>query len=121
MDTTHALAFLDIGPLAEAHTLVIPKSHYARLDEVPVAELSQLIALLPGLAKAVLDVTAAQGYNILQNNGRVAGQVVDHVHFHIIPRVSDDGLGYRWAPKQYEHGRAEELHEQLIRALKSTA
>ncbi len=121
MDTRHALAFLDIGPLAEAHTLLIPKAHYARLHEVPEQELSQLTGLLPTLARAVMQVTGSQDYNILQNNGRVAGQAVDHVHFHIIPRVVDDGLGYRWTPQQYEQGRAEELHNQMLRALRPTA
>lgn len=120
MDTPHALAFLDIGPLAESHLLVIPKNHYARLDEMPEQEAGELAKLLPGLSRAVCAVSGAGGYNILQNNGQVAGQVVQHVHFHIIPRVEGDELGYRWLPQEYSTGRAEQIRNQLLQALKST-
>ena len=119
LETESALAFLDIGPLAEAHLLVIPKCHYARLDEIPEQEVRDLTALLPRLARAVVKVTAAEGYNILQNNGQVAGQAVEHVHFHIIPRKEGDGLGYRWPAKDYEPGRADEIHSRLLQALKA--
>ncbi len=120
LETQVTLAFMDVGPLAEAHLLVIPKRHYVRLDEMPEEEVRDLTALLPRLARVVLKVTDAAGYNILQNNGRVAGQAVDHVHFHVIPRKESDGLGYRWPAKKYEGGRAEEIHGQLLQALKAS-
>ena len=120
VDTPHARAFLDIGPLAESHLLVIPKHHYARLDEMPEQEVSELAKLLPRLSRAVRTVSGADGYNILQNNGQVAGQVVQHVHFHIIPRVAGDELGYRWLPQEYSPGRAEQVQNQILQALKST-
>jgi len=87
------LAFLDIGPLAEGHTLVIPKGHFVRLEEMPDELLARIAPVFPRLARAVLRVTGADAYNILQNNGRPAGQEVMHVHFHIIPRQPADGLG----------------------------
>lgn len=117
LDTKSALAFMDIGPLAEAHLLLIPKRHYVTLDQMPEDEVRDLTALLPRLAKIVVEVTEAEGFNILQNNGPVAGQAVGHVHFHVIPRRKDDGLGYRWPAKSYEPGRAEEIHGQLLQAL----
>lgn len=120
LETKSVLAFMDIGPLAEAHLLVIPKRHYARLDEMPEQEVQELTALLPRLARVVVKVTQAEGYNILQNNGQVAGQAVDHVHFHVIPRKQDDGLGYRWPSGSYETGRAEEIHSRLLQALKAS-
>ena len=120
LETKSVLAFMDIGPLAEAHLLVIPKRHFVRLDEMPEHEVQDLTALLPRLARAVLKVTEAEGYNILQNNGQVAGQAVEHVHFHVIPRKESDGLGYRWPAKTYEPGRAEEIHVQLLQALKAS-
>jgi diadenosine tetraphosphate (Ap4A) HIT family hydrolase len=120
LETQSALAFMDVGPLADAHLLVIPKRHFARLDEMPEEELRDLSALLPRLARIVVAVTEAEGYNILQNNGKVAGQAVDHVHFHVIPRKEADGLGYRWPAKTYEPGRAEEIHGQLLQALKAS-
>ncbi len=118
--TKNAMAFMDIGPLAEAHLLVIPKRHYARLDEMPEEELRDLTVLLPRLARIVVKVTKAEGYNILQNNGQVAGQAVDHVHFHVIPRKQGDGLGYRWPSGSYEPGRADEIHGRLLLALKTS-
>ena len=121
LETKNAMAFMDIGPLAEAHLLVIPKRHYARLDEMPEQEVRDLTALLPRLASAVVKVTEAEGYNILQNNGRVAGQAVDHVHFHVIPRKEGDGLGYRWPSGSYEPGRAEEIQGRLLHALKASS
>lgn len=113
------LAFLDIGPLAEGHLLVIPKPHYVTLDEMSPDAVAAVTGRLPGLARAVLRVTGASGYNILQNNGRVSGQAVFHVHFHIIPRRENDGLGYRWNASQYPEGRAEALHRQLVEAMAS--
>lgn len=111
------LAFLDIGPLAESHLLVIPKEHSETLAGTSPDVLAHLARQLPRLSNAVVQVSGADGYNLLQNNGRVSGQEVPHVHFHIIPRVQGDGLGYRWLPKPYPHGRGEELRQKLVAAL----
>lgn len=118
-ETEEALAFLDIGPLAEGHLLVIPKPHYANLGDIPGSALSRMLELLPKLAGAVRKVTGATGHNILQNDGRVAGQVVDHVHFHIIPRREGDGLGYRWLAGQYKDDRGRTIQEDLLQTLKA--
>lgn len=111
------LAFLDIGPLAEGHLLIIPKEHAERLEDASPEVLSHLAGQLPRLARAVLAVTQAAGYNLLQNNGRVSGQEVPHIHFHIIPRAQSDGLGYRWLASSYPAGRGEELRQALLTAL----
>jgi histidine triad (HIT) family protein len=113
------LSFLDIGPLAEGHLLVIPKAHYVRLEDTPGDILAQLWRVLPLLAKAMLQVTGASAYNVLQNNGEVAGQEVQHVHFHLIPRFRGDGLGFRWNSKKYEGSRGAELQKQLTAALEA--
>ena len=116
-DDADTLAFLDINPLGEGHLLVIPKAHYAHIDEMPPAAVAAVTAHLPRLAKAVMAATGAEGYNILQNNGEVAGQAVGHVHFHIIPRTAADGLGYRWNAGQYPAGRDAAVHKQIVAAL----
>ena len=111
------LAFLDIGPLAQGHLLLIPREHFGRLEEVPPEALAKVCSVLPRLGSALVDVTGAAGYNVLLNNGAVAGQEVPHVHFHLIPRVEGDGLGYRWNRTAYAEGRIEELGGQLRAAV----
>ena len=103
------LAFLDIGPLADGHLLVIPHEHYARLTEIPAERFAQMASALPLLGRAAIEVTKAEGFNVLLNQGAVAGQAVSHLHFHIIPRKKDDQLGYRWNAGKYPEGRAVQL------------
>jgi len=113
------LAFVDIGPLAEGHLLVIPKQHFEALHEMSADEVAAITRNLPRLGRTVMEAVSAQGYNVLQNNGKVAGQAVPHLHFHIIPRTASDGLGYRWNASKYEAGRAEEIQQQHINALQA--
>jgi len=112
-------AFLDIAPLAEAHTLLVPRRHVTQLDQLTADESAAIGAVLPKLAAAVQKITGAAGYNILQNNGECAGQVVMHVHFHIIPRNGADGLGFRWHPTKYAPGRDKAVLAELQSALKN--
>ena len=74
---------------------------------------------LPRLAQAIIDAVSAQGCNVLVNQGKVAGQEVPHVHWHIIPRVASDGLGYRWNASTYREGRAEQVLQRITAALQS--
>src|SRR5262245_55759517 len=85
----HVLAFLDIGPLSQGHTLVIPKEEKATLDQLSDESAAALGRILPRLCRAVLRATGATAYNVLQNNGAAAHQAVMHVHFHIIPHFSN--------------------------------
>lgn len=95
-EDAQVLAFLDINPLAPGHTLVVPKREVERLDQLPPDEAAAIGRVLGIVARRVLAAVGATDYNILQNNGSAAGQEVPHVHFHIIPRRTNDGLGYRW-------------------------
>ena len=85
-ENEHVLAFLDIHPLADGHTLVIPKQEVAHLDQLAPHVAAELGRVLGLVARKVVQATGAPGYNVLLNNGRVAGQEVEHVHFHIVPR-----------------------------------
>jgi histidine triad (HIT) family protein len=107
------LAFLDIGPLSDGHTLVIPKEHAATIHECRPETLAPLALRLGRVAGAVAKAMHADGYNVLCNNGRAAGQVVDHVHFHIIPRRSGDGVLTEWPAYKYEEGKIEELASKI--------
>jgi len=103
------LAFLDIGPISDGHTLVIPRRHFERLHDCPAELLAQVASRLGRIAQAVAAGMNSEGYNVLCNNGRAAGQVVAHVHFHIIPRNSGDGLIDRWPLYKYEEGQIDQV------------
>ena len=111
------LAFLDIGPISAGHVLLILKCHCDSIVDLPAEAAAAIGRVLPRLSRAVMEVTGAKGLNILQNNGACAGQVVMHAHFHLIPRVPDDGLGYRWNAGKYGEGEAEKIRDQISGAL----
>ncbi|KAI8921537.1 HIT-like domain-containing protein [Entophlyctis helioformis] len=91
-------AFMDINPISKGH-LVIPKHHAQFMHELPDESLA---ALLPA-AKKVATALHPANYNVLQNNGRLAHQAVDHVHFHIIPKTESEGLGIEWEMQPPNH------------------
>jgi histidine triad (HIT) family protein len=103
------LAFMDIGPLAAGHLLLIPKTHAETLDELSADQAAAMLRHLPALVAAVQRATGCEGVNVLQNNGRIAHQVVMHVHVHIIPRRSGDEFYFNWPAGKYPPGQAEEL------------
>ncbi|MCW4044338.1 MAG: HIT family protein [Candidatus Bathyarchaeota archaeon] len=81
-----ALAFLDIKPLSEGHTLVIPKKHYATIFEIPDDLVSHVHKIAKRVALAVKEAVKADGVSIVQQNGRAADQEILHLHVHVIPR-----------------------------------
>jgi histidine triad (HIT) family protein len=101
------LAFLDIGPISDGHTLVIPKQHFEKLHDCPAELLGQVASRLGKVAGAVAAAMNCDGYNLLCNNGSAAGQLVGHLHFHIIPRNADDGLFSRWPSYRYKDEKIE--------------
>lgn len=96
------LAFMDIGPIIKGHTLVIPKTCYDPVTETPDDVLSKLMLISKRIAAAQIKGLGADGVNIIQNNGRAAGQEVPHIHFHVIPRFENDGHHWNWASKKYD-------------------
>ena len=101
------LAFLDIGPLARGHTLVIPKEPAETLDRLSDESAAAIGRVLPRIGRALLEATGAPAFNVLQNNGASAHQAVFHVHFHIIPKHADgSGLGIGWQPGPLQDGAA---------------
>ena len=107
----HVLAFLDVGPLSRGHTLVIPRERAERLDELSDEAAAAIGRVLPRICRAVMKVTGAADYNVLANAGPDAGQVVMHVHFHVIPRGGDEGLQCRWEPGELGDDAAELARE----------
>jgi histidine triad (HIT) family protein len=94
------LAFLDISPVNKGHTLVIPKKHYETLMDVPDDLLCETMKIIKKLSKAVMKTVKADGINISINNYKAAGQLVLHLHVHIMPRFSNDGLKLDWPTKK---------------------
>ncbi|NVM21174.1 MAG: HIT family protein [Desulfobacterales bacterium] len=86
------LAFLDINPLNDGHLLIIPKAHAATIHDVAEADFLAVMSATHKLAAAVKKALNPEGLNLLQLNGKVAGQMVPHLHVHIVPRWSGDGL-----------------------------
>jgi len=111
-------AFMDINPVARGHVLVIPKRHSTDVTGMTDDEISAVARAFRKLAPAAKAAVHAEGFNILNNAGHVAGQAVDHVHFHIIPRVADDGRGYRWITLQYRPGEISEVAKAISKNIK---
>jgi len=86
------LAFMDINPLNDGHLLIIPKAHAATIYEISEADFLAVMSATRRLASAVNKALSPEGINLLQLNGKAANQVVPHLHVHIVPRWSGDGL-----------------------------
>lgn len=104
------LAFLDIAPLAPGHAVVIPKEPAETLDRLSDDSSAAIGRVLPRLCRALQSVTGTKEFNVLQNNGRLAHQAVDHVHFHIIPKPNEaQGLGVKWPAGSLDHAAAKDV------------
>ena len=100
------VAYLDINPFSEGHTLVIPKAHSEGLLDTPDATLAEIVVRVKKVAAHLKAALPCDGFNILQNNGEAAGQTVRHVHFHIVPRYGKDVLQFANQPGDMEHLQA---------------
>ncbi len=96
------LAFMDIGPIIKGHTLVIPKTCYDPITETPDEVVAKLMIVAKRIAAAQMQELGADGVNIMQNNGKAAGQEIPHIHIHVIPRFNNDGHPWNWAAKRYD-------------------
>ena len=100
-ESDHVLAFLDANPIQKGHTLVIPKTHWQSILDIPVTECidiertGELMYIVRVAAKAVC-MAFSDGANILQATGACAGQTVDHLHFHVVPRCDADESPHIW-------------------------
>ncbi|HEU5120444.1 MAG TPA: HIT family protein [Candidatus Nitrosocosmicus sp.] len=112
------LAFMDKYPINLGHTLIVPKQHYNNLLEMPTEIVGEMYSLVPTLAKAITSVINSDGFNINQNNGKSANQIVPHVHVHIVPRYSAEKIKGQWptrkiAKMQDLQGLAKKITEKI--------
>ena len=102
-------AFLDISPINFGHTLVIPKEHHQSASTVPEATAGRMFAVGSRIGILLKRFDEYDGYNLHLADGTVAGQVVMHVHLHVIPRGAEDGFRWNWRQLRYPEGRAAEI------------
>jgi len=91
LETEQVLVILDAFPMAEGHTLVIPKAHSTDITELDAATGAQIVPICSRVTKALLNQPGVDGVNLVQNNRPAAGQAVMHTHFHLLPRQVNDG------------------------------
>ena len=112
------LAFLDIAPFNPGHTIIVPKTHCVSSTELDPQFLAAIAVVAPRIGAALVRAAKAEGFNLLLNNGRVAGQVVPHVHAHVIPRRADDQIVISAPGGKYDSPEAmQELAEAIRRVL----
>ena len=110
-------AFLDILPMRKGHTLLISKDHSRDLEETSDETLRKLAPALKKVAAAVTAGTRAEAVTVLLSNGKAAGQEVEHLHFHIVPRQSGDGLNFYSARGKYAAAEMEDYCIRIASAL----
>ena len=111
------LAFLDLFPQSQGHTLVIPKRAAARnLLEIDADSLGQLMRVTQRLTRVLVDELQPDGVQVAQFNGAPAGQTVFHIHMHIVPRFAGQGLGIHAANKA-DPAELEALQARLVKRL----
>ena len=104
---------LDIEPASKGHALILPKKHYANIYELEEETASKVFVLAKKMAENMTKALKCDGFNILQNNGEVAGQSVFHFHIHLIPRYKDDEVGLNMESKESPNYDLEEVKEAI--------
>jgi histidine triad (HIT) family protein len=112
-DDEYCTAFLDINPANPGHTLVVPKQHSQTIYEIDERVLSRTIIAVKKIAQNLKDKMNADGINVIQNNGREAGQIVYHFHFHVIPRFKNDNVIITYPKADVEEKDFEEIQKKL--------
>lgn len=107
------LAFLDINPANPGHILVVPKRHSGMIMDSDDESLKKLILVVRELSRKVMNELKADGVNVVQNNGKAAGQLVHHTHFHIIPRFPDDMVVITYKRAKIPDEKMDEIKKKL--------
>lgn len=106
---------LDVAPANKGHALIITKEHYDNIFQLDAETAAKIFSFATVAAKAIKEETGCEGMNVLQNNGAVAGQTVNHFHLHLVPRNRGDGVNMSWTPKDTDS----EEQKVLAKAIKS--
>ena len=110
------MVFLDINPVNLGHSLVVPKKHCQDLLNASEETLIKVMSVAQKIGQALIKSLGAEGFSLGVNNGRAAGQIVDHLHLHVIPRFSGDGMK-GWSKKEYKEGEAKEYAKKIRKVI----
>lgn len=113
------IAFLDINPINSGHTLIIPRAHYTNVLDTPAEVWTEMMRLTQKVGAAAMKAMGSDGFNIGVNTGRAAGQLVDHVHVHVIPRLLNDGLKSWPSRNRYAEGQMGETAKKIRAVLQA--
>lgn len=105
---------LDVGPATKGHALILPKEHYANLYELPEEVAMNVMKLAKKMVQLMTDKLGCDGFNLVQNNGEVAGQTVFHFHMHLIPRYKNDGEILKYNVQSFSQDELAEIKKQII-------
>lgn len=105
---------LDLGPATKGHALILPKDHYANIYELPEEMAGNVMKLAKKMATQITEKLGCEGFNLVQNNGDLAGQTVYHFHLHLIPRYHADGQTIGWKPQEVSQEELEEVRAQIV-------
>lgn len=112
-EDSNAIAILDIAPVNKGHALVMLKRHAEALSELSSEEVNNLFAAVQKVARAMKKNLGAEGVNYFVNEGKVAGQLVFHVHCHVLPRYKGDGINFHTPRKKMSEEEMREIAERL--------
>lgn len=112
-DDKDVVAFLDINPTNPGHTLVVPKKHADDLTKSSDDDIAKAMHVVRKITASLKEKMNAIGVNVLQNNGKAAGQIVAHTHFHIIPRYANDMVVISYPRQQIPEAAMEEIRKKL--------
>ena len=108
---------LDLGPASKGHSLILPKTHAANMYELPDETAGKAMILAKKMAGKLTDALNCDGFNIVQNNGEIAGQTVNHFHLHLIPRYEGDGLNLNWPQQEISAEQLEEIRQSIKKSI----
>ncbi len=112
------VAFLDIAPIVKGHALVVPREHVELFTDLPSESLHRVMDGAQRVARAMVRGLGADGVNVFVANGAAAGQVVPHVHVHVIPRYEHDGHRWNWSAGRYQDAaEAQAIRDRIVAAL----
>ncbi len=106
--------FLDAAPATRGHCLIVPKEHFDNLEELDDNVAAKVLPLAKKMMKLLKDKLSWDGFNVVQNNGEVAGQTVFHFHTHLIPRYKTDGQNLNWKPQKPAEGEIEGILKEIL-------